>query len=139
MKYGIQLFSPRLKLPLRLVWFVALSLLLLVACSPSDGGSSDPSEAVERYLQAKVSADEAAMRGLLCSAMEANLSAEASSFAGLNARVEDMECTRSGDTNTVTCTGNVVATYGSEESEFPLASYAVVREDDEWKWCGEAG
>jgi len=137
MKYGIPSSFPRFKPQLRLVWLGVLTLLLLVGCS-SSGGGSDPAEVVERYLQAKVSADANAMRGLLCSAMEANLSAEASSFAGLNARVEDMECSREGDTDTVTCTGNIVATYGNEESTFPLASYAVVQEDDEWKWCGEA-
>lgn len=136
MKSAIRSFSQHRKLPVRLVWLVALSLLL-GACS-SSGGGGDPADVVERYLQAKVSADRNAMQGLICSAMEANLSAEASSFVGLSARVENMDCTHNEDTNTVTCTGSIVATYGSEETEFPLSSYAVVQEDGEWKWCGEA-
>lgn len=138
MKYETRLFSLPSKLPIRFIWLVILSMILLAACS-SSGGGGNPAEVVEQYLEAKVSADENTMRGLLCSAMEANLSAEASSFAGLNARVENMDCTRDGDANSVTCTGNIVATYGNEESEFPLSSYAVVLEDGDWKWCGEAG
>ena len=114
-----------------------LGCLLLAACTSS--GDSDPAQTVEQYLQAKVASDEEAMRPLLCSAMEADLTREASSFAGLGARLENMTCTRDGESNTVTCTGAIVATYGTEESEFPLESYSVVQEDGAWKWCGEAG
>ena len=49
-----------------------------------------------------------------------------------------MTCTREGDSNVVTCTGQIVATYGTEQTSFPLTSYTVVQEDGEWKWCGEA-
>ena len=135
MKYAIQSFSLRSMLN-RLILITFLAGLLLAACS-SSSGAGDPADVVEQYLTAKVAADETAMRGLLCSTMEADLSIEASSFAGLDARVEDMVCTRSGDSNSVTCTGNIVATYGTEESSFPLATYAVVQEDGAWKWCGE--
>ncbi len=123
-------------MPLRLVGLALVLALLLAACAQPDAG--DPSEAVEQYLTAKVAADENAMRGLLCSSMESDLSIEASSFAGLGARIENMTCARSGD-SIVTCTGEIIATYGTEESAFPLASYAVVQEDGEWKWCGESG
>lgn len=109
----------------------------MAACS-DNAGAGDPAQVVENYLQAKVAADEQAVQGLLCSAMEADLSREASSFAGLDARLENMSCTRSGEADTVTCEGTIVATYGTEESEFPLASYRVVQEDGGWKWCGEA-
>ncbi len=110
---------------------------LMAACS-GNAGAGDPAQVVEDYLQAKMAADEQAVRGLLCSTMEADLSREATSFAGLNARLEEMDCTRDGESETVTCEGRIVATYGTEESEFPLASYRVVQEDGAWKWCGEA-
>ena len=70
--------------------------------------------------------------------MEADLDREAGSFNGVDATVENMDCTRDGDANAVTCTGAIVAVYTSENREFPLGVYNVVQEDGEWKWCGEA-
>ena len=112
-----------------------LGILLLVSCTSSGG---DPAKVVADYLQAKASADQKTMQGLLCSSMEADLDREASSFAGLDAKVQGMTCTRQGDTNVVACTGKIVATYGAEQTDFPLVSYKVVQEDGAWKWCGEA-
>ncbi len=113
-----------------------LLVILLAACAPASGG--DPAKTVEQYLTAKVAGDEAAMRPLLCSAMEADLSREASSFAAVDAKLTGMSCTLDGETDTVTCAGQIDATYGAEQTSFPLTSYTVVQEDGEWKWCGEA-
>jgi hypothetical protein len=115
---------------------IALVLLVLAACTSSGGG--DPAKTVEQYLTAKVASDVAALRGLLCSEMEADLSIEASSFAGLDAKLDGMSCQRQGDSDTVTCSGKIIATYGTEDTDFPLSSYRVVQEDGEWKWCGES-
>lgn len=121
---------------MRNVFLLSLIVLLAAACASETGGN--PAEAVERYLTAKVAADEATMRGLLCAEMESDLANEARSFAGVEgAAIEDMECT--GDGDVVTCTGAITATYGTEQQSFPLSSYRVVEEDGEWKWCGEAG
>ena len=49
-----------------------------------------------------------------------------------------MSCEQVAQSDVVTCQGKIVATYGTEDTEFPLASYRVVEEDGEWKWCGEA-
>ena len=144
------LFQQPLQLPKRLLkplrppernaWagigLLLVGILLLVSCTSSGGG--DPAKVVEQYLQAKVASDQKAMQGLLCSSMEANLEQEASSFAGLSAKLDGMSCTRQGDSDVVTCTGKIVATYGTENTDFPLVSYKVVQEDGAWKWCGEA-
>jgi hypothetical protein len=114
-----------------------LALLVIAACTTQGGG--DPVKTVEQYLTAKVESDEETLRRLLCSAMEADIRREASSFASVDAKIEGMTCTRSGDTDIVICSGQIVATYGTEQTEFPLTSYRVVQEDGEWKWCGEAG
>jgi hypothetical protein len=112
------------------------TLALIAACTSS--GAGDPAKVVEQYLTAKAAADEDAMRPLLCSAMEADLPLEASSFASLAVEVEGMSCQRQGDTNVVACSGKYVVTYGTEKSDFALSSYSVVQEDGAWKWCGEA-
>jgi hypothetical protein len=121
---------------LPLLALLILALPLLAACS---NGGGDPAETVERYLQAKVEGDEQVIRSLLCSELEANAFQEINAFTSVSgARIEGMTCTRVDDTDIVQCQGKIVATYGTEETEFPLSSYRVVQEDGEWKWCGEA-
>jgi PBP1b-binding outer membrane lipoprotein LpoB len=123
----------RLAIPLLLAF-----LLILVGCSSST--ESDPAQAVEKYLQAKIKGDEKAMRPLLCARMEADLEREVQSFSSVSdVKIQDMACKRDGNTDVVRCTGKIVATYGTENNEFPLGAYNVVKEDGEWKWCGEAG
>jgi hypothetical protein len=116
---------------------VMFCLLLVAACS---AGSSvgDPADTVERYLTAKVGGDGDTVRALLCSEMESARDREANAFTSVTgATIEGMECTRAGASDVVTCTGTIKAVYGTENAEFALASYKVVQEDGEWKWCGE--
>jgi hypothetical protein len=118
------------------VLFMAVPIFVLVACA-SGGAGSDPAETVERYIQAKVESDRDAVQGLLCAEMERDLEREAASFSGVEARLEGVDCTFNQDASTVTCTGEIVATYGGEDRSFPLTTYRVTQEDGEWKWCGE--
>lgn len=120
----------------RLIFLALTSLLFLTACTDSVAG--DPADAVERYIEAKAKGDSDAIGQLLCSEMESVLTREAQSFASVEARTEAMTCTRVGDSDVVSCEGAIVATYGLEDRDFPLASYRVVQEDGEWRWCGEA-
>lgn len=114
-------------------------LLLLVFTACSSGTGADPSATVEKYLQAKADSDASTISQLLCSEMEAVLERESRTFESVSGvHIEDMACEQVGDSQTVTCEGKIVATYGTEDTEFPLASYRVVEEDGEWKWCGEA-
>ena len=116
---------------------LALTLILLLAACSNSGG--DPAKTVERYLEAKVQGDEQVIRSLLCSELEANAFQEINAFTSVSgARIEGMHCQRIDDSDIVQCQGKIVATYGSEDTEFPLSTYRVVQEDGEWKWCGEA-
>lgn len=126
----------------RITVIVLSSMLaaLMVACG--GGGSSDPAAAVERYLTAKVGRDATTVQALLCSAMEADLERETRAFETVsNAHIEDMQCAVSDgpadNAAVVSCTGRIIATYGLEDTEFELSSYRVVKEDGEWRWCGE--
>jgi hypothetical protein len=118
------------------LYVIPLILFTLAACASS---SADPAATVEQYITAKVAGDRDALQRLLCTSMEADLEREAMSFNGVDATVENMECTRDGNANTVTCSGAIVAVYTGEAREFPLSTYNMVEEDGEWKWCGEAG
>jgi hypothetical protein len=116
--------------------FFLLGLMLLAACS---GAGDDPATTVENYLSAKVDGDVDQIRALLCSEMESVLERETHTFDSVSGvEIEDMSCTLDGDSQVVRCEGQIVALYGTEETQFPLSSYRVVEEDGQWKWCGEA-
>ena len=128
---------------LTLLWL--LILLALAAC----GGGGDETaaapaaRAVESYLTAKVAGDEDAIRAGLCSAMESVLERELRTFESVaDARIEGMRCAAdnaaAASPQTVRCTGQIVATYGTEDTTFPLAAYRAVEEDGVWRWCGES-
>lgn len=120
----------------RFFGFVLAALLLLAGCG-GNASADGAIGAVDRYLRAKIAADEAGLRAVMCSELEATIQNEADSFAGVtDPRIENMACTFNPDDNTVTCTGAIIATYGTEEQSFPLQTYSVIQEDGEWKWCG---
>jgi hypothetical protein len=109
--------------------------MLLAACGDVAG---DPADTVERYIEAKATGDSETITSLLCSELEADLQRESMSFASVEARTEGLSCSRVDGSDTVSCEGAIVATYGTEDREFELGSYRVVQEDGEWRWCGEA-
>lgn len=115
--------------------FVMLALVL-AACA-SDG----PEQAVQGYFEALVEGDEATARALSCAEWESVAATRVSSFEALDARLDGVTCTADGEGDgftRVTCTGQIVITYGTENQEIPLASYRAVREGGEWRMCGEA-
>lgn len=119
-----------------MIALLGCSLLILSACA--DAGN--PAETVQQYLQAKIDGDREALSTRLCTEMESLLDNEARSFATVTeARLEDAVCTYDAESSSVSCSGAIVATYGTEATRFDLSSYRVVQEDGEWKWCGEAG
>lgn len=120
---------------MKMILTTYLLALGLVACA----GAADPAETVESYMQAKVSGDANEIRALLCSEMEANLEREIHTFDSVTGvSIENMSCQQQDDSQVVSCQGEIVALYGTEETVFPLVSYRVTEEDGEWKWCGEA-
>ena len=121
----------------KFIFILFIVTLSLVSCGGGESGGGDPAQAVEAYLQAKVSSDEATIRSLLCSEMEQFVDREIHTFDSVqDASIEGMACTDAGN-GRVTCEGTIIALYGTEETEFPLTNYQAVQEDGEWKWCGE--
>jgi hypothetical protein len=124
-------------------------LVLLAACGSESGGadgaanSADDGAAavVEAFWEAKVAGNADALAELMCAELEADVEMQALSFASVDARIEAMACSASdtdSDATIVTCDGQIIATYGTEDRDFPLGSARVVQEAGEWKWCGEA-
>lgn len=121
---------------MKLCILVIVVVMSLVACNST--GANNSASVVEDYLQAKVSSDEANITSLICSELESEINREVASFANVDASIENMACTVNDGDETVTCTGEIIATYGTEDREFPLSTYRVVQEDGEWRWCGES-
>jgi hypothetical protein len=118
-----------------LLFFLTLLFLASCATTPTETAAS----AVERYMRAKAASDADTIQQLLCSEMESQLEREVQTFAGVTIEsIEGLSCQQVDDTNTVACTGEIVALYGTEQNRFPLTNYRVVQEDGEWKWCGES-
>ena len=113
-----------------------LLLILIVSCSTS---FDDPSDTVERYLQAKVAGDAQTIRLLICAEMESLWAREANSFkiAG-GAEIQELSCQSRATGGIVDCQGYIVANYGGEERKFPLGAFRVTYEGGEWRWCGES-
>ncbi len=121
-----------------LLMILALLLLVLAACAPSE---SDPSTAMMSYLQARTEADASKMQGLSCVEWEAQAAIQAQSFRSMNAQLKDVTCTtgtQAGDYTLVQCDGQIITSYNGENREWELGSYRMTQEDGEWKMCGEA-
>lgn len=114
-----------------------VGVFIMAACGGGTPSSDGAVRAVEQYLMAKVAGNRDAMAPHICSSMEAMLDAEAMSFSAVEARIDGLTCRVNDGANTVTCDGQIVATYGLETRDFPLGTYSVVEEDGVWKWCGE--
>jgi hypothetical protein len=116
--------------------FLLLPLFLFLAACSGEAAGTGAGDIVEDYLEAKVAGDAEAIAGLICSEMADNVTRESASFANVEATIENMQCTA--NSNTVTCTGTIIAMYGNDAREFPLGSYRVVQEENQWRWCGES-
>lgn len=118
------------------LWIVVLAVVL-VACAKA----GDPAKTVEEYLQARVSSDVNKMRQLSCAEWESQAILQADSFRAMQAELEGMSCKQKGKDGKytlVTCEGHIVTTYNGETRQWPLGTYKLVQEDEEWKMCGEA-
>ena len=116
-----------------------LMAFLLSAC----GSSKHPAvAAVEDYLRALVGKDEARFTGLTCKDFEADALLEYDSFSLVQTRLEGLNC-QAQDTGesaaSVTCQGQIIATYGAEDQQFDLGkrTYQVRKEGSDWLVCGQ--
>ena len=115
-----------------------LSLSILAGCSTSKNGAV---QTVENYLQAMVAKDTTRITNYACSTWEAQAQTEADSFAGVTAQIQGLACQVSGtngNTTLVICTGKIITSYNSENTELDLAgrTYKAVQEGGEWRMCG---
>jgi hypothetical protein len=120
---------------------LGLGVMALAACTPAGGADNGAGRAVERYLQAVVAGDANQVATLVCAVWEADAITEADSFLGVKAELKDVSCAAGGadgEGTTVTCSGQILATYGNEVQTFELSerAYLAKEEAGEWRMCG---
>ena len=118
---------------------ILLMAFLLSAC----GSSKHPAvTAVEDYLRSLVNKDEPRFTGLTCKDFEADALLEYDSFSLVQTRLEGLSCQaqNTGESAaSVTCQGQIIATYGAEDQQFDLGkrTYQVRKEGSDWLVCGQ--
>lgn len=125
---------------IRLVILGILTLGVLVSCQGSPT-KENPSAAVEAYIQALVAKDVNQMISLSCADWEASARQEFNSFAAVKLTLNDLKCQEAGKDGgytLVSCTGVIIASYGSEDLQLDLKDqvYRTLNENGEWRVCG---
>jgi hypothetical protein len=122
-------------------WGLAALLLvgsLLAACASAKPPAA---LAVENYLQALVDKDEARLVSLTCPDFEDEALLQFDSFSLVKTKLEGLDCQAQvqEDTAQVTCQGQILATYGTEDQQFDLSekTFQVVNQGGDWLVCGE--
>jgi hypothetical protein len=100
-----------------------------------------PAKAIEAYLAAKVDSNMDEMTRLSCPDWEAQAQIEATSFASMDAQLDNVSCTTGaadGDYTLVSCTGQIVTTYQGENRTWSVSDhpYRALLDGGEWRMCG---
>lgn len=113
--------------------------ILLSACGASASGGA--TTAVEGYITALASKDQAALISNSCADWEDDALIELDSFALVEVTVDGMSCAESGtdgNNTLVECQGKFLMSYGGEPQELDLSArtYEVVNQNGNWLVCG---
>ena len=111
---------------------------LLSACS---GGRSEAADVVEGYYRNMVGKYDERFVAATCAEWEEFALLEYDSFGGVTTELEDFSCRETGtegEFTLVQCDGKIVASYGNELMDFPLADrvHKVRNEGGDWRVCG---
>ena len=120
------------------ILMLALSNLLSACGASATGGATT---AVEGYITALASKDQAALISNSCADWEDDALIELDSFALVEVTVDGMSCTEAGtdgDKTLVNCTGMLNMSYNGEPQSLDLAdrTYEVIEQDGNWLVCG---
>lgn len=123
----------------KIAYLIVVVLLLTVLSSCT---TEEPAvQAVNAYLQAIVDQDDVALQKLVCEEWQFDAMMEMDSFLAVNPQLEDVSCSMVedlGDSQTVNCTGSILATYNEEQQRIDLSvrNYVVNEMSGEWLVCG---
>lgn len=119
------------------ILMLALSILLSACGADSNGATA----AVEGYITALATKDQAALISNSCADWEDDALIELDSFALVEVTVDGLSCAEAGadgDKTLVDCTGMLNMSYNGEPQSLDLAdrTYEVIEQDGNWLVCG---
>jgi hypothetical protein len=122
----------------RIFFLFIVTVFLLASCSGSQSGAVS---AVNTYYQAILAQNADQLKSVTCADFQETAQTELDSFQGVKIELQGFGCQESGKegANTlVKCTGKIVATYGSDKMDFPLADrvHKVQNQGGSWQVCG---
>ncbi|NWF64725.1 MAG: hypothetical protein HXY38_10510 [Chloroflexi bacterium] len=120
------------------ILMLALSILPAACGSSASGGATT---AVEGYITALATKDQAALISNSCADWEDDALIELDSFALVEVTIDGMSCAEAGTDGEVTlvnCTGMLNMSYNGEPQSLNLADriYEVIEQDGNWLVCG---
>lgn len=121
---------------------LVLTPLLLAACAPNAAPDAVAAErALEVYVRALTSKNEAAYSQSICTEWENQAFLEFDAYQGLELELKDLACRSTGAKPgevQVNCQGKISLNYGNEHQEVDLSkrSYRLTQRADSWQVCG---
>jgi hypothetical protein len=121
-----------------IILMLTLSILLSACGASASGGATT---AVEGYITALATKDQAALISNSCADWEDDALIELDSFALVEVTVDGMSCTEAGtdgEKTLVDCQGTFQMSYGGEPQELDLSArtYEVIEQGGNWLVCG---
>ena len=118
-----------------------LSLSILLSACSSSANSNGAKDAVEGYVNALASNNEASLSALSCADWESSALTELDSLQAVTAKLDGFSCQQSGtdgSTALVNCKGKMILSYNGENQELDLSTrtYKVVEQNGNWLVCG---
>ncbi len=122
-----------------LVILTLMLAALLAGCGQDT--TNDAASAIQAYIEALVSQDEALLVNASCADWEDDAILELDSLSAVSVSLENLSCTETGQDGEITlvaCTGSLIANYNGEDQAIDLAdrAYVAVQEGGEWRMCG---
>lgn len=123
----------------KLIFLLIGLSLILSACKGGD--SNGTVAAVEGYINALASKDQASLVSLSCAEWESDAIVELDSFQLVTVTVDGLACQQTGTDGNVTlvdCQGKFLMSYNGEPQELDLSTrtYQVVEQGGDWLVCG---
>lgn len=120
---------------------VCLILLLAGTLYGCQSKEKQVSSAVEAYLQALVTKDEATFTKLSCPKWQADAMLEYDAFGNVATTLKEVTCKTTSitsDSATVKCNGSIEASYQNEVQSFQLSerNFQLVNSGGDWLVCG---